>query len=290
VAVVGCGRWGGLIVADLRFLGAKVVTVDLDAARGADVASLDAAGPVDAVVVATPASTHTAVLRSLVPLEVPILCEKPLTASVSEAAEVVARFGDLLHVLHVWRYHPGVELLGELARRGTLGAVHGLRTVRDGWTSPRTDVDAVWTLVPHDLTLAIEILGGIPTPRAALAEVMDERAVGLWAQLGGAGKPFLAVEASTRFGDKRREVRVHGADAVAILRHPEADEIVLERGRKAEPEIEVVPFVPELPLRRALAAFLGHVAGGSPPKSSGHEGLEVVGAIATLRGLAGLEP
>jgi predicted dehydrogenase len=291
VAVVGCGRWGALVVADLRSLGAEVVTVDVDAERDPDVADIADAGAVAAIVVATPASTHADVLRSVAPLGVPVLCEKPLTASVADAEDVVALLGDRLHVLHVWRYHLGVELLGELARGGVLGEVHGMRSVRDGWTSPRTDVDAVWTLVPHDLTLAIEVLGRIPTPRAALAEVLGGRAVGLWAQLGGAGEPFLAVEASTRFGDKRREVRVHGSEAVAVLPHVDAAEVVLERGSGEAPDVERIPFVPDPPLRRTLAAFLDHVVGsGTPPKSSGSEGLEVVRAIAALRDLAGLAP
>lgn len=289
VAVVGCGRWGARIVADLRSLGADVVTVDPDPGCQADVASVDAAGAVDAFVVATPASNHAAVLRSLAPLDVPVFCEKPLTVSVADATEVVALLGPRLHVMHVWRYHPGVELLGELARGGAVGEVHGLRTVRDGWTSPRTDVDPVWTLVPHDLTLAIEVLGSIPTPRAALAEFRRGQAVGLWAQLGGRGEPFLVVEASTRFGDKRREIRVHGSEAVAILRHPDATEVELERGEGATPEVDRIAFVPDPPLRRELAAFLDHLSGGPPPRSSGAEGLEVVRGVAALRSLAGID-
>ena len=290
VAVVGCGRWGRLIAADLEALGADVVAIDPDPSTGACVASLDQAGSVDGIVVATPASSHADVLRAVAPLGVPVFCEKPLTDRVADAEEVVALLGDRLHVMHVWRYHPGVEMLGELARGGALGEVRGLRTARTGWTSPRTDVDAIWTLVPHDITLAIEILGHIPTPRAALVEVLDGRAVGIWAQLGGDDGPFVAVEASTRFGDKRREVRVHGSEAVAVLRHPDDSEIVIERGRDAEPRIETVSFTPDPPLRRELAAFLGHLDGGAAPKSSGREGLEVVRAVAELRALAGLAP
>lgn len=292
VAVVGCGLWGERIVADLRALGAAVTTVDPDPARGADHADVAALSPgsVDGVVVATPASRHRTSLEAVADLGVPVFCEKPLTSSVGDAEAVVTLMGDRLHVMHVWRYHPGIELLGELARSGRLGTVHGVRTVRDGWTSPRTDVDAVWTLVPHDLTIAVEVLGRIPTPRAALAEGLDGTAVGLWAQLGGGDEPFLAVEASTRFGDKRREVRVHGSEAVAVLHGPDDDVVVLEQGRSAAPVVERVPFVPELPLRRELAAFVDHLGGGPPPRSSGGEGLEVVRVIAELRALAGLAP
>lgn len=267
------------------------MTVDPDPAAAAEldgVAHLGGVAPVDGAVVATPASQHLRPLEELAPFGMPVFCEKPLASSAAEAEEAVALLGDRLHMMHVWRYHPGVELLGAIARDGRIGAVQGLRTVRDGWTSPRTDVDAAWTLLPQDLTLAIEVLGRIPTPRAALAEVLDGQAVGLWAQLGGDGEPFLAVEASTRFGDKRREIRVHGADGVAVLADPDDGEVRLELGRGPAPRIEHVPFTPDPPLRRELAAFSAHLAGGAAPKSSAQEGLEVVRAVAELRALAGL--
>lgn len=291
MAVVGCGRWGRLVVDDLRALGAAVVIVDPNPDVGADLAdagALRSLDPVDGAVVATPASQHLRSLEELAPLGVPVFCEKPLAPSTADAEAAAALLGSRLHLMHVWRYHPGVELLGAIAREGRIGEVHGMRTVRDGWTSPRTDVDAVWTLVPHDLSLAIEVLGRIPPPRAALAEVLDGRAVGLWAHLGGAGEPFLAVEASTRFGDRRREIRVHGSAGVAVLRDADDAEITLELGREASPRIERVAFVPEPPLRRELAAFLDHLGGGPPPKSSGEEGVDVVRAVDRLRILAGL--
>lgn len=293
MAVIGCGRWGRRIVADLRSLDAQVVVVDPSPevdADAPDVAALGLLEPVDGVVVATPAATHLRSLREVAALDVPVFCEKPLAASVADARAAVELLGDRLHLMHIWRYHPGVELLGAVARDGRLGAVQGLRTVRTGWTSPRTDVDAVWTLVPHDLSLAVEVLGSIPPPRAALAEVHDGRAVGLWAQLGGSGAPFLVVEASTRFGDKRREIRVHGSEGVAVLRDPDDHEVVLELGRDAAPRIERIPFAPDPPLRRELAAFLDHLGGGPPPRSSAQEGLEVVAVIEQLRALAGLVP
>lgn len=267
------------------------MTVDPHPDAGADLLDVGALGSHDLVegaVVATPASQHLRSLEELAHLGVPVFCEKPLATSTADAEAAAALLGSRLHLMHVWRYHPGVELLGAIARAGRIGEVHGMRTVRDGWTSPRTDVDAVWTLVPHDLSLAVEVLGRIPTPRAALAEVLDGQVVGLWAHLGGAGEPFLAVEASTRFGDKRREIRVHGSEGVAVLRGDGDAEIILELGQEASPRIEHVAFAPEPPLRRELAAFLAHLGGGPPPKSSAEEGVDVIRAVDRLRVLAGL--
>jgi predicted dehydrogenase len=112
--------------------------------------------------------------------------------------------------------------------------------------------------------------------------------VSLWAHLGGVEEPWLVVEASTRFADKRREVRVHGSDGVAVLAGPGVSELEIARGRAEEPIVERVPFSEDPPLRRELTAFLEHLAGGPPPKSSAREGCDVVEGVARLRTLAGL--
>lgn len=260
------------------------------AALGAHtVVDLDDLPDVDALVVATPAVTHASVVDALLMRRVPMLVEKPFTTSVADAERLLASGGDRLFVGHVWRYHPGVEQLGDIARSGEIGPIAGLRSTRTNWTSPRTDVDSIWNLAPHDLTLALEILGHIPAPRAALAEVHGGRALGLMALLGGT--PWLAFDVSNRYRDKRREVRLHGRDGVAVMRDPDAGQIEITRGTAATPAvpaIEIREFSRESALKRQLAAFLGALAGGPPPKSTAGEGLEVVRVLVRLRELAGL--
>ncbi|HVW04268.1 MAG TPA: Gfo/Idh/MocA family oxidoreductase [Vicinamibacterales bacterium] len=298
IGLVGCGLWGTLVLRDLSSLDAAVVVADTDDAARASATALGATAvrdagalpDVDALVVATPAVTHADIVDALLPRGVPLLVEKPFTTSIVDAERLVARGGDRLFVGHVWRYHPGVEQLGEIARSGDIGPIAGVRSTRTNWTSPRTDVDSIWNLAPHDLTLAIEIVGGIPAPRAALAEVQDGRAVGLIALLGDT--PWLAFDVSNRYRDKRREVRVHGRDGVAVMRDPDAGQIEITRGdarTRTTPAIEVRHVSRESALRRQLAAFLGVLDGGPPPKSTAAEGLDVVKAVVRLRALAGLE-
>ena len=151
-------------------------------------------------------------------------------------------------------------------------------------------MDSVWNLAPHDLTLALEILGEIPAPRAAIAERHDGRAVGMYALLGG--DPWLGFDVSNRYRDKRREVGLHCQDGVAVMLDPDAGAIEITRGdaasSPADARIEKRPYSTESALRRELAAFLGFVHGGPPPKSSAAEGVEVVRAVARLRALAGI--
>jgi len=284
IGLVGCGRWGRNIRRDLWELDAEVFVADPSGEDGAvpDATDLPA---VDGIVIASPATTHAAVVRAVAERGVPIFCEKPFTTDVAEARELVALAGDRIHLMHVWRYHPGVERLGVLARSGALGRVQGVRSTRVNGPSPRLDTDPVWTLVPHDLTVAIEVLGHIPPVRAAVADVVAGRPLGLWGLCED--DQWLVIEASTRHRVKRREVRVHGEDGVAVLDGDDATAIRVERTPGTE-GTEEVPFVAEPPLRRQLAAFVGHLAGGPPPKSDAAEGLAVVEAVQALRDRAGL--
>jgi predicted dehydrogenase len=295
IGLVGCGLWGRLVLRDLLSLGVPVVVADTDrsAREAVAVAAVSEAADlpaVDGVIVATPAVTHHDIVTTLLPRDVPMLVEKPFTTSAAEARALADRGRDRLFVGHTWRYHPGIQQLGEIARSGEIGPILGVRSMRTNWTSPRTDVDSIWNLAPHDLTLAIEILGHIPTPRAAIAEVHAGRAVGMTALLGDS--PWLIFDVSNRYRDKRREVRVHGRDGVAVMTDPESGRIEVTRGdlttAPSAATTDVRAFATESALRRELSAFLAFVDGGPPPKSSAQEGVDVVRCVEELRGLAGV--
>jgi predicted dehydrogenase len=265
-------------------LGTSVVAIDPDATalqRAIELGAIEAQSHltgdegVDAVLIATPATSHERDVLDVAELGVPVACEKPLTVSSESAARIVDAVGDRLTVLHVWRYHPGVELLGELARSGRLGTVNAIHTVRTNWTSPRTDIDPVWTLLPHDLSIAIEILGHLPEPTSAVIERIDGCAVGIWATFGT--DPALVVDASTR-GERRRDVRVHGTEAVALLNGTEPYVRILS-GSTTTPREEYLTFDATPALRRELAVFVEHVRGGDAPKTDAKEGLAVVAAV-----------
>ena len=182
-----------------------------------------------------------------------------------------------------WRYHPGVELLGELARDGSLGAVRGLQTTRIGWGNPHDDVDASWVLAPHDLSIALEILGELPEARTAVADTDGDEVDGLVGLLGE--QPWVWLEVSVRSPERRREVRLVCEQGVALLADGYSDHVLVRRNDADEPERREIST--ELPLLRELRAFVEHLQGGPPPRSSAAEGALVVRRIAELRALAG---
>jgi predicted dehydrogenase len=292
IGLVGCGRWGSHILHDLTVLGCEVTVVARSerskaAAEeaGASIAgSLAQLPAVEGIVVATPISTHAEVVGDVLGRGVPVFVEKPLTDDAAAADRLAAEADRRLFVMDKWRYHPGVELLGEIARSGELGAVVGLRTTRTGWERPR-DVDFVWVLAPHDLAIALEVLGELPAPQSAVGSRND--LVGL---LGP--NPWQALEVSGRSHEQRREVALVCEQGIAVLEDSYDGHVSVFRGdggaRRPAPELR--PVSTELPLLRELRAFVEHLRGGPPPRSAAREGAAIVRALAELRTLAGIEP
>lgn len=296
VGLVGCGRWGRHILRDLVSLGCEVPTVarsDESIARarqgGAaaivqDIASLP---PLDGAVVATTTSTHAAVVEELLVRAVPVYCEKPLTDDPVAAEKLAELAAGRLFVMDKWRYHPGVVELAAIAREQRLGRVHGLTTVRIGWGIAHDDVDAAWVLAPHDLSIALEVLGAVPRPKAAVGQVVDGQIVRLSGQLDGEGG-WHAFEVSMRSPVRSRRVELHCDEGVAVLAGAWDEHVSIFDAGTDEPEETRIETPGELPLYASLRVFVEHLAGGPPPKSSAAEGAAIVSALSELRHLASI--
>lgn len=252
--------------------------------------SIAALNAVDGVVVATPTTTHGAVVDEVLPLGVPVFVEKPLTDDPESARRLAEAAPERLFVMHKWRYHEGIRTLAEIARSGELGPVSGLHTTRVGWGNPHGDVDGVWMLAPHDLSIVLEILGRIPEPRAAVAERSAGVVTGLAGLLGE--DPWAAIEVSIAHGVRRREVRLVCRDGVAVLPDAYSDHVLVVRG-ELQGDVtrteEQRTISTEMPLERELRAFLEHLRGGPPPLSSAAEAAAEVAAIGKLRELSGID-
>lgn len=301
ICLVGCGAWGRFILRDLVALGARVHVVgrgEESRAAGlaggaagafADVAAVPEA--IDGFVVATPTSTHAAVLESLLRFARPIFVEKPMTNNVEAARHLVKVAGNRIFVMDKWRYHPGIEALRDTARSGAIGTIQAVRSHRLGWGHPHPDVDGIWILMPHDLSIAYEILGYLPEARSAFAVGAGLGRWDITAVLGGKdGEPQVVAEVSTIDPAKRRVVTVIGSEGSAALDDSHSNHILVGTGRPGlpSPEPAQVSVSSELPLLRELKAFLAHVGGGPPPRSSAAEGLLGVERIAAIHQLARL--
>jgi predicted dehydrogenase len=297
VALLGCGRWGRNILRDLLALGCEVPVVarseeSIERAREGDasaiVPGIEALGEVDGVVVSTPTASHATVVGEALELGVPVFVEKPLTNDVAAARSLAAAAPDRLFVMDKWRYHPGVLELARIARSGELGAPVGIHSRRVTLGHRYSDVNTVWIHAPHDLAIALEILGEVPQPRSAVPELVGGELSGLTAFLGDS--PWLVVEVSAIAPAHRRELRLVCEGGVAQLDGAEAGAVVIGRaGRIDADSVERRPIGDEMPLLAELRAFVEHLRGGPPPKSSAADALAIVEAIAGMIELTGAE-
>lgn len=238
-------------------------------------------GSVEAIVVVTPIATHAAVIIEALAQSVPVFVEKPLCDDVEDADRLAALAPDRLFVMDKWRYHPAVRALAEIARTGRLGRARGLRTIRVQSDNRHLE-DACWVLAPHDLAIAIEVLGELPRPVAAAGVWVDERLVTLHAVLE-TDDAWQVFEVSERAPRVERRIELHCDDGLAVLEGGWDEHVVISTPAGGS---ERVAAPGELPLLAELRAFVDHVAGADAPKSSVAEAAAIVRTIAELRSLA----
>lgn len=297
MALVGYGIWGELILETLSRLGVPAAVCDCRVERGPAAMAAGATGfvtrledlpSVDGVVIATPASDHAATVERLdrLGVDVPLFVEKPMTASLAEARRLEARTGSPLFVMHIWTYHAGVRRLKALVDEGAIGTPTLLRSTRANWTSPRTDVDCIGNLAPHDLSIFRFLLDRIPPVRHATGEFVGGRLVSCVAALDDADSPPCVLEVSNRYGEKRRELRVHGSDGVLVLPDDHAGALTLIRGGGCilPDRLDSIPYEGPPALEAELSAFVHYLSGGRDgPLWDVSVGADVVRAVEEVR-------
>lgn len=293
IGLVGIGPWGALILRDLLALDAVVTAVarapeNVAIARAAGVPVVsdtqDLPHDLDGYVVATPLPSHADVVRALLPRGRPIYVEKPLADDAATARDLAAEAQGRLFVMDKWRYHHGILALAAIARSGELGAIGAMRCTRVDGGMGRVGLPMIWRLLPHDLSIALEIVGHLPEPAFAMAHRAGPDVVGLTALLGAQGE--LSIDVSYAQASRRRRTTVTFAEGAAELPDAYADHILIWRRGAERPEKRAIDT--GMPLGAELAAFLAHLGGGPPPKSSAIDAALIVHRVAGLLDLAGL--
>lgn len=178
VGVIGCGYWGPNLVRNFarHDEGRVVALCDAQIERAqrlagvsgvefvtADPAKLIARPDVQLVVVATPSATHYSLARAAIEAGKHVLIMKPMTTRVDEAEELVALAearGVLLSVDHTFVYTGAVRKMRAMVESGELGDIYYLDSVRINLGLFQSDVNVIWDLAPHDISIIDYILGG----------------------------------------------------------------------------------------------------------------------------------
>lgn len=191
IAVIGAGYWGPNLVRNALSCPATrliyVQDLDVDRARrvagafaGVEVASsLEQVlqdGSVEAVAIATPAATHHAVASAALEAGKHVLVEKPLASSYEEGRLLVEAAGARNLVLmadHTYCYTPAVQRIRQYVQDGTLGDIQFVDSVRINLGLVQRDIDVLWDLAPHDLSILDFVLPDGCRPLAVAAQGAD---------------------------------------------------------------------------------------------------------------------
>ena len=187
VGVIGCGYWGPNLVRNFaRQEHSRVVGLcDARYERAAKVASEFHVGyvtdrpedlvvqhDVDLVVVATRSYNHYDIAKLALLAGKHVLVMKPLATRVDHAEELVDlanRQGVVLAVDHTFVYAGAVQKMHDLVQTGALGDIYYLDSVRINLGLFHADVNVIWDLAPHDISIIDYVLGGVlPTEVSAI--------------------------------------------------------------------------------------------------------------------------
>ena len=120
---------------------------------------------IDAVVIATPAKTHFELSMQLIKSGKHIFVEKPLALSTSEVKEIIDCAEDnkrIVMVGHTFMYNSAVDALKNYISNGDLGKIYYVYSQRLNLGKIRDDVNAMWNLAIHDISILLYVLNSVP--------------------------------------------------------------------------------------------------------------------------------
>ncbi len=313
VGVVGFGYWGPNLVRNLDRLGDAelVVACDLSEANLAkfsaaypgvetttDLDALVARDDIDAVVVATSAPSHFAIAHRVIDAGKHCFVEKPLTLT-SADSESLVRLADergvTLMVGHLMVYHTAINWIRDYIAAGELGDVLYIYLQRLNLGKVRTEENAFWSLAPHDVSMALYLLGETPDSVSAngAAYVTPGVQDTVFANLHFPSGKMANIHVSWLDPHKTRKLTVVGTKKMLVFDDMQATEkiAIYDKGLGA-PTGDAMSWNEDLtlrfgditmpflqmkePLSIEVQHFLDCCRSGETPRSDGRSGLAVV--------------
>lgn len=256
---------------------------------------------VNAVVVATPASTHYKIVKECLEAEKDVLAEKPITLEPDEALEL-CQFADkgkrILMVGHTFIYNPGIRKVKEFIDEGELGQIYYLNATRTHLGLIREDVNAVWDLAPHDVSIFNYLIGKAPIMVNAVGacHLKKDREDVAFINLIYPDNIIANIHASWADSNKERTIRVVGSKARVVFDDLDNLEKVklykkgiavtgdcndfgefqlhLRDGDIISPMLNLYE-----PLKEMCSRFIDHVKERKTPLTDGYKGYEVVKVV-----------
>jgi len=255
---------------------------------------------VDAVVIATETPQHFAMAEQALGAGKHVFVEKPMAQTVEEAERLVAlaeAHDRRLMVGHLLLYHPAFRYVEDLICDGTLGDVHYLYSMRVNLGIIRQRENALESLAPHDLSIALQFIDAAPVAVSAQGQAYLQPDVEdvAFATVYFDDGALAHLHTSWLDPHKIRKVTVVGSQQMAVIDDVASNEKVrlYDKGVDVQPgemryadyaeamtvrtgDIHIPRIDMQEPLRVECQHFLDCIRTGAPPRSDGRNGLAVV--------------
>jgi predicted dehydrogenase len=312
VGVIGCGYWGPNLIRNFNEIPASEVVAVADL-REERLKSIQNANHgivttqnykdlfnmnLDAVIIATPPATHFPLAKEAMEHRLNVMVEKPITTCVRDAEELVAladKKGLVLMVGHTFTFNSAVHALKKLIDDGEVGDIYYIDSARLSLGLFQRDMNVMWDLAPHDISILNYILG--TSPISVEAYGMDCVFKGIqdvaYMNLVYPNNVLAHIHVSWLDPCKVRRVTVVGSKKMVVYNDVEALEKIkiYDKGvEKPEYTNTFADFqcsyhygdlrIPNIklvePLRQECQHFIDCINNHKKPSSSGEEGLKVV--------------
>ncbi|HEX5163865.1 MAG TPA: Gfo/Idh/MocA family oxidoreductase [Thermomicrobiales bacterium] len=312
IGVVGYGYWGPKLVRNFYEIPDVTLgwVVDKDPGRLSKVSanypgvrttdSFDdlLGSDADAVVIATPIRTHYPLAKAALQAGKHVLVEKPLTASSFEADELARLAEDrglTLMVGHTFEYNAAIRKLREIVASGELGDIYYVDSSRLNLGLFQPDINVLWDLAPHDLSILLYVLGRDPLEVSARGSANVRQGIhdvayievrfpdNILAHLHLSWLHPCKVRSVTIVGSRKMVVCDDLSDSEKIRIYDKGVDCQYETDQFNDFHLQYrygsihIPYVPfEEPLRVQCEHFLGCIQTGTRPQSDGRVGAKVV--------------
>ncbi|MCX6551065.1 MAG: Gfo/Idh/MocA family oxidoreductase [Acidobacteria bacterium] len=246
----------------------------------------DIIGQVDLVSIAAPTEAHAEIACLFLERGIPVLVEKPLARSVTEADAIIAaaaKSGAVLAVGHTERFNPAVMAARPAVNDPGFVEVHRLGT----FPERSLDIDVVFDLMIHDLDLVLSMVPSeVESIEAVGVPVLTDRADIANARIRFASGCVANVTASRISRDRTRKIRFFQRDAYISIdcgsREAEVYRLVRHPDRRPAIEGGRIEVSDSEPLRNELQDFVDAVRFGRQPLVGGADGRRAVALAAEI--------
>ncbi len=257
------------------------------------------ASDIDAVVIATPVSKHYPLAMAALRAGKHVLVEKPLAGSAAEAMDI-AETAERLHLTamvgHTFQYNPAVDMVRKLVCDNELGRVYYINATRANLGLLQPDINVIWDLAPHDISILLHVLGTDPFQVSAAGQVYIQRRQGIhevaYLTLYFPGSIIANVRVSWLDPVKQRSITIVGSRKMLVYDDICDNKVMLyDKGVEVPPYSDTpeqfsmsyrhgaetpVPLEWREPLAAECQAFVESVETGKPAPSNAWMGVKVV--------------